>query len=38
VAKPAARKGGKPVAVPATAARPKKLAVAGGGNDEWEEF
>jgi methyl-accepting chemotaxis protein len=37
VAKPAARKGGKPVAVPAVA-RPKKLAVAGGGNDEWEEF
>src|SRR3569832_2134268 len=36
-AKPAARKGGKPVAVPAVA-RPKKLAVAGGGNDEWEEF
>ncbi|TXH77122.1 MAG: hypothetical protein E6Q82_00005, partial [Thiobacillus sp.] len=38
VAKPAARKGGKPVAVPAAVARPKKLAVAGGSNDEWEEF
>ena len=37
-AKPAARKGGKPVAVPAAVARPKKLAVAGGSNDEWEEF
>ncbi|WP_298609549.1 methyl-accepting chemotaxis protein [uncultured Thiobacillus sp.] len=37
-AKPAARKGGKPVAAPAAVARPKKLAVAGGGNDEWEEF
>src|SRR3569833_364458 len=37
-AKLAARKGGKPVAVPAAVARPKKLAVAGGGNDEWEEF
>jgi len=35
---PAARKGGKPGAV-APLARPKKLAVAGGGgNEEWEEF
>jgi hypothetical protein len=25
-------------AVPAPVARPKKLAAAGGGNDEWEEF
>ncbi|MBT9590651.1 MAG: Tar ligand binding domain-containing protein [Thiobacillus sp.] len=28
----------QPRLVPAPAARPKKLAVAGGGNDEWEEF
>uniref|UniRef100_UPI000364A730 methyl-accepting chemotaxis protein n=1 Tax=Thiobacillus denitrificans TaxID=36861 RepID=UPI000364A730 len=36
-AKPAARKAGKPVPTPLLA-RPKKLAVAGGGNDEWEEL
>jgi hypothetical protein len=28
----------KPKASPAPVARLKKLAVAGGGNDEWEEF
>ena len=28
----------KAVSAPASAARPKKLAVAGGGNEEWEEF
>jgi len=28
----------KPKAMPAPVARPKKLAVAGGGNEEWEEF
>ncbi|MBN8762506.1 MAG: hypothetical protein J0J02_09450, partial [Thiobacillus sp.] len=36
--KAAVRKGGKPAAV-VPLARPKKLAVAGGGdNEEWEEF
>jgi hypothetical protein len=33
-ARPAPRQGSKLAAV----ARPKKLAVAGGSNDEWEEF
>jgi len=37
-AKPASRKGARLAAVPAGGMRPKKLAVAGGGNDEWEEF
>ena len=37
-AKPAPRKGGKPAAVPMSAVRPKKLAVAGSGGEEWEEF
>ncbi|MHB1093203.1 methyl-accepting chemotaxis protein [Thiobacillus sp.] len=37
-AKPSPRKAGKLAAVPAAIARPKKLAVAGGGNEEWEEF
>jgi uncharacterized phage infection (PIP) family protein YhgE len=36
--KSAARKIGPSVAAPALVSRPKKLAVAGGGNDEWEEF
>ena len=28
----------RPKAMPMPAARPKKLAVAGGGSEEWEEF
>jgi hypothetical protein len=36
--KPVTPKRGKPVAAPAAVTRPKKLAAAGGSNDEWEEF